>query len=115
MKDKSQNKKQSKPRLQKASDTNLSADDKEIIRKAMLASLQEKVDQQQKDIKQDMSAMTSTVEEFLKSFIILGYTFKGEPVQCISAHTQQEADSLVTLVNKFFHNQIDDESGPDQI
>jgi len=47
----------------------------------------------------------NTIQEFLNSFIVLGYNFNGEPVHFISAHNQQEADSLATLVNKLFIHQ----------
>jgi len=97
----------------KKTDVNLNAEDKEVLRKAMLSSLQENLDAHQKGVKKDLKTLSSQVEEYLTSFIILGYTFNGEPVHCISAHNQQEADSLVTLVNKFFHNHIDND-GPDQ-
>jgi hypothetical protein len=41
------------------------------------------------------------VNEHLSSFIILGYDYNGNPMQCINVNTQQEADSLCSLVNKF--------------
>lgn len=60
--------------------------------------------QEKSDRRKDIEALNHTVQEFLNSFIILGYTEEGEPVNIISAHNQQEADSLATLVNKFFIN-----------
>jgi hypothetical protein len=93
----------------KKSEVKLNADDKEVLRKAMISSLQENINNRENGIKKDLHALSSQVEEYLTSFIILGYTFDGEPVQCISAHNQQEADSLVTLINKFFHSHIENE------
>jgi len=84
----------------------LDAESKEAIRKAMIASFQEKAEDI-KGIKRDLKNLSSVVEEYLSSFIILGYTFEGDPIHCISAHNQQEADSLVTLINKFFHSHLD--------
>jgi hypothetical protein len=55
--------------------------------------------------KRDLDALINTVQEFLNCFIIIGYNFEGEPVNFISAHNQQEADSLATLVNKLFIQQ----------
>jgi hypothetical protein len=92
----------------------VSSEDKELLRKAMISSLQENINSRENGIKKDLKTLTAQVEEYLTSFIILGYTFDGEPIQCISAHNQQEADSLVTLVNKFFHSHVDND-GPDQI
>jgi hypothetical protein len=94
-------------------DPKLNNEDKEILKKAMVSALQENLDERNHGIKKDLKALSTTVEEYLSSFIILGYTFDGEPVQCISAHNQQEADSLVTLINKFFHSHIENES-PEQ-
>jgi hypothetical protein len=110
MKDKDQqNNKPIKPKRVKASESKIDADTKEVIRKAMISSLEEKL-ANTNDIKKDLNALSNVVEEFLTSFIILGYTFEGDPVHCISAHNQQEADSLVTLINKFFNNHLNDES-----
>lgn len=110
MSDKSQNKKEKKV---KKPEVKLTSDDKEVLRKAMISSLQENIVNHENGIKKDLQNLSSQVEEYLTSFIILGYTFDGEPVQCISAHNQQEADSLVTLINKFFHNHVDNEN-PEQ-
>lgn len=110
MSDKSQNNKEKKV---KKSDVKLNSEDKELLRKAMISSLQENLASRENGIKKDLKNLSTQVEEYLTSFIILGYTFDGEPVQCISAHNQQEADSLVTLINKFFHSHIENE-GPEQ-
>jgi len=78
-------------------------DVRELTNKAIYnflsGKLKEKVEK-----RNDIEALSNTVEEFLNCFIILGYTENGEPVNIISAHNQQEADSLATLVNKFFMN-----------
>jgi hypothetical protein len=97
----------------KKSEVKLTTEDKEVLRKAMISSLQENILNREDGIKKDLKNLSTQVEEYLTSFIILGYTFDGEPVQCISAHNQQEADSLVTLINKFFHNHVENE-GPEQ-
>ena len=110
MSDKSQN---NKERKVKKSETKLNSEDKELLRKAMISSLQENLTNRENGIKKDLKNLSTQVEEYLTSFIILGYTFDGEPVQCISAHNQQEADSLVTLINKFFHSHIENED-PEQ-
>ena len=111
MSEKSPNNKEKKV---KKSDVKINTEDKEALRQAMISSLQDNINSRENGIKKDLRNLTSHVEEYLTSFIILGYTFKGEPVQCISAHNEQEADSLVTLVNKFFHSHVEDD-GPEQI
>ncbi|NDG29108.1 hypothetical protein EB118_03285 [bacterium] len=75
----------------------------ELTNSAILHHLESKL--KEKNIKRkDIEALVNTVQEFLNCFIILGYNFDGEPINFISAHNQQEADSLATLVNKIFIN-----------
>lgn len=51
--------------------------------------------------KKSLDEISSNVEEFLDTFIILGYDYNGESCTLISANTQQQADSLSTLIQKF--------------
>jgi hypothetical protein len=85
---------------------------KEVIQNALVAFLKEKMDEKNSS-KKNLEALISVVEEFLNSFIILGYTFDGTAVQYICAHNQQQADSLATLVNKFFQNALNHEDRRD--
>lgn len=81
----------------------------ELTNSAIIKYLQNRINVRNEKRK-DVELLKSTVDEFLNSFIILGYTFDGEPVNLMSAHNQQEADSLATLVNKvFIHNQQRDD------
>lgn len=78
---------------------------KNLIQAALQSFLREELEK--KNVSQkNLEALIGVVEEFLNSFIILGYTFEGEPVQYVCAHSQQEADSLATLMNKFFMTSI---------
>ena len=54
--------------------------------------------------RRDLDELTSIIEEFADSFILLGYNYDGEPLTLVSATTQQQADSLGTLVQKFVVN-----------
>jgi len=74
---------------------------KELTNKAIFNFLQGKLKERNAKRK-DIEALTNTILEFLNCFILLGYNEEGEPINIISAHNQQEADSLATLVNKFF-------------
>jgi len=58
----------------------------------------------------ELSALAAVVSEFLNSYIILGYTPSGDPVQIIGAHNQQEADSLSAILNKFLFSQSKDDN-----
>jgi hypothetical protein len=70
------------------------------VQEFLVKKLNDKIDK-----KRDIDALVNTIQEFLTCFIVLGYNFDGEPINFISAHNQQEADSLATLVNKVFINQ----------
>ena len=103
MKDKNHQQKPQNKELDETFVPNKDANAKEIIKSALSDFIKEKI--QEKNVsKQNLEALIGVVEEFLNSFIILGYTFDGMPVQYICAHTQQQADSLATLVNKFYQN-----------
>lgn len=80
-------------------------DTKRLLRGALASFLKDQIDEKN-DSKKNIEALIGVVEEFLNSFIILGYTMDGVPVQYICAHNQQQADSLATLVNKFIQHVI---------
>ena len=80
---------------------------KDLTHKALLSFLKEQI--AEKDSKKtDMDALNAQIQEFLNCFILIGYNFQGEPINMISAHNQQEADSLGALVNKFVFNSAKD-------
>lgn len=83
---------------------------KELTHKALVSFLREQINEKSNN-KVDLDALNSQILEFLNSFILIGYNFKGEPVSIISAHNQQEADSLGTLLNKFIFNNAKDSFG----
>ena len=62
--------------------------------------------------KKSLDEVNATLEEFLDSYIILGYDYTGEAVTLISANTQQQADSLSTLIQKFVVSSASNSSGP---
>jgi hypothetical protein len=103
MKDKNNHKKQPDQDSNNSFTPNKDVLAKEVIQSALSSFLHEKL--QEKTItKQNLESLIGIIEEFLNCFIVLGYTFDGTPIQYICAHTQQEADSLATLLNKFFQN-----------
>jgi hypothetical protein len=86
-------------------DPNANKEVKELTHNALVSFIREQLKERVNN-KQDLDVLNSQILEYLNSFILLGYNFNGEPVSMISAHNQQEADSLGTLVNKFiFDNQ----------
>ena len=44
---------------------------------------------------------SALLEEFLGTYILIGYTGKGEPVNITSAKTQQDMDALNTNLQRF--------------
>jgi len=76
---------------------------KELTHKALLSFLRDQL-QEKNANKKDLDALNAQILEFLNCFILIGYNFNGEPVTVISAHNQQEADSLGALLNKFVFN-----------
>jgi len=73
----------------------------ELTSQAFIAFLREQAHERVK-AKKNLDSLNATILEFLNSFILIGYDDEGTPVKMISAHNQQEADSLATLLNKFF-------------
>lgn len=85
-------------------DPNENKDVKNLTHKALVSFLREQI-KDKADSKRDLDALNSQILEFLNCFILLGYNSEGEPISMISAHNQQEADSLGTLLNKFIFKQ----------
>jgi len=51
--------------------------------------------------KRNVEQLTKMIEEYASTFVLLGYNYDGEPVTIVSANTQQQSDSLSTLIQKF--------------
>ncbi len=72
----------------------------ELIRSALESHLVE-YNKRKHAKKRNVDQITGIVEEYLGSFVLLGYNYEGEPVTIVSATTQQHSDSLSTLLQKF--------------
>jgi len=109
MKDETPKKKKLKSKKSDEFDPKDTAALKDLTQKALTAILQNQLNNKSESRK-NTESLAAVIEEFLTSYIILGYSLDGSPIHIISAHNQQEADSLTTLVNKFInHNPINDE------
>tara|TARA_B100001093_G_scaffold495002_1_gene538993 strand:- start:1303 stop:1680 length:378 start_codon:yes stop_codon:yes gene_type:complete len=75
----------------------------EIIRAALESHLVEYAKRKQ-DQKRNVDQLSTMIEEYLSSFVLLGYNYDGDPVTIVSASTQQHSDSLSTLIQKFIIN-----------
>ena len=55
----------------------------------------------------ELEAMVATCEEFMGSFVILGYSLEGEQIPpIVHCHNQQEADAIGNYLQKFIHYNI---------
>jgi len=90
-------------KLKESFDPNANKEVKELTHNALVSFVRDQLKERANN-KQDLDVLNSQILEYLNSFILLGYNFNGEPISMISAHNQQEADSLGTLVNKFIFN-----------
>ena len=50
----------------------------------------------------EVDALVTTVEEFMRSFIIIGYDMKDEPIVITNAKSQLDADALYTSLARLF-------------
>lgn len=71
-----------------------------LVRAALETQLMEYANKRSEQ-KRNMEELTCHIEEFMDSFIVLGYSYEGDPLTLVSASTQQQADSLSTLLQKF--------------
>jgi hypothetical protein len=76
-----------------------------VIKDALLIHVKSHEERQSK--LNELEAMYSTCQEFMNSFIILGYDLNGQPIApLIHAHNQQEADALGSYLSKFINHNI---------
>jgi len=76
----------------------------ELIRAALESHLVDYA-KRKHDQKRNVEELSAVIEEFLSSFILLGYNYDGDPITLVSASTQQQSDSLSTLIQKFIMTQ----------
>ena len=72
----------------------------DLVRAALETQLMEYANKRTEQ-KRNLEELTCIIEEFMDSFIVLGYNYDGDPLTLVSANTQQQADSLSTLLQKF--------------
>jgi hypothetical protein len=72
------------------------------IERLLKEALLKKIEERENQSDQEMEAMISTVQEFLRCFIIIGYNLDQEPVMVTSANSQMDADALYTALAKVF-------------
>jgi len=92
------------PQDKKSKKKSKKSDNYDMIRAALESHLVDYARKKQTQ-KRDTDLLLSTIEEYLSSFVLLGYNYDGDPVTLVSATTQQQSDSLGTLIQKFMISQ----------
>lgn len=72
-----------------------------ILKDALLSSSRDKL---KTNSQLEIEAMVATMEEFLRTFIVIGYDFSEEPVFIINAKSQLDADALSSALTRIFLN-----------
>lgn len=72
------------------------------IKKLLKETLIENLMENKKRSNLEIDAMVATMEEFLRSFILIGYSLKNEPIVVTHAKTQLDADALHTSLYRLF-------------
>jgi len=72
------------------------------LQQLLKEALAESIDIRNRKTADNINAINGTLEEFLQTFLILGYDLDGNPVTLINTKTPQDADALSTAVTRFF-------------
>lgn len=74
----------------------------EQIKKLLKEALLENIEDGKSRSNRDIEAMVASIEEFLRSFILVGYNLKNEPIIITHARTQLDADALHSSFTRLF-------------
>jgi len=74
----------------------------EQIRKLLKEVMLENAYESKSRSNTEVDALIHTMEEFLRSFIIIGYNMKNEPLVITNAKSQLDADALYTSLARLF-------------
>jgi hypothetical protein len=74
----------------------------EQIRKLLKEVMMESAYETKSRTNTEVEALVSTMEEFMRSFIIIGYNMKNEPLVITNAKSQLDADALYTSLARLF-------------
>lgn len=72
------------------------------IRKLLKEVMMERVYESKVRTNTEVDALMHTMEEFLRSFIVVGYNMKNEPLVLTNAKSQLDADALYTSLARLF-------------
>jgi len=84
-----------------------------VIRDALFIHLNSPENLVKRKTSNELDAMVATCQEFMQSFVIIGYNMNGQPVPpIVFAHNQQEADALGSYMSKFIQSTIKEVEPP---
>lgn len=69
-----------------------------LLKEALMKNMEDRVVKNELEI----DALIATMEEFLRSFIVIGYNMKNEPLVVTNAKSQLDADALYTSLSRLF-------------
>jgi len=72
------------------------------IKKLLRDALLKNIDDVSKQNEIEIDALIATMEEFLRSFILIGYNLNNEPIVITNARSQIDADALNTALSRLF-------------
>jgi hypothetical protein len=84
----------------------------EQIKKLLRDALIKNLDDSAKQTEIEIDALIATMEEFLRSFILIGYNLNSEPVVITNARSQIDADALNTALSRLFFSIHGQGGGP---
>jgi hypothetical protein len=74
----------------------------EQIQKMLKEVILKSVDEKLRSNHNEIDALVSTMEEFLRCFIVVGYNLNNEPLIITNARSQIDADALQTALSRLF-------------
>lgn len=74
----------------------------EQIRSLLKEVMMKNIEEEENQRSVTLESISSTLEEFLRCFVVIGYNLDNEPVLISNAKTQLDADALTTALNKVF-------------
>lgn len=72
------------------------------IQKLLKEVILKNVDEKLRSNHNEVDALVSTMEEFLRCFIVIGYNLNNEPLIITNARSQIDADALQTALSRLF-------------
>lgn len=80
----------------------------ETFLKGVIQSYVDQYREKKKISQQEITTITSFIEEYLQAFIIVGYNHEGDIITHVSANNQVQADALNTCLGRYIMDKMQD-------